>query len=93
MADLSAKGRVYAAADRISAERSPTVSTVRELARVSNADATRYLKAWKLEHLAAAGKIAATPQPVTELAVRKAGVVWAEAATADYARHSEAEKA
>lgn len=80
MADLSAKGRVCAAADQISAERSPTVST-------------RYLKAWKLEHLAAACKAAATPQPVTELAVSMAGMVWAEAATADDARHSEVEKA
>ncbi|MCO4251357.1 hypothetical protein [Pseudarthrobacter raffinosi] len=46
-----------------------------------------------MEHLAAAGKTAATPQPVTELAVRIAGMVWPEAATADDARHSEVEKA
>ncbi|TQS88299.1 hypothetical protein EU811_21300 [Arthrobacter sp. TS-15] len=72
---------------------SPTISTVRELAGVSNADAMRYLQAWKLEHLGAAGKIAATPQPVTELPVRMTAVVWAEAATADDARHSQVEKA
>ncbi len=45
----SVKDRVYAAAERISAERRPTVSTVRAAAGVSNADATRYLKEWSEE--------------------------------------------
>ncbi|NVM96071.1 DNA-binding protein [Arthrobacter wenxiniae] len=93
MADASSKSRVYAAADKISAERSPTISTVRELAGVSNADATRYLKEWRDDRLAAAGKIAAAPPSVTELAARMAGTVWAEAAAAADARHAEVEKA
>ena len=47
MAEQSVKDRVYAAAGRISAEKNPTVATVREAAGVSNADAGRYLKEWR----------------------------------------------
>jgi hypothetical protein len=50
---LSVKDRVFAAAEQISAERRPTVSTVRALAGVSNAGATRYLKEWSEEKQAA----------------------------------------
>ncbi|MET3810827.1 hypothetical protein ABIB14_001935 [Arthrobacter sp. UYEF3] len=46
MMTQSVKDRVYAAAEKISAERRPTVSTVRAAAGVSNADAIRYMKEW-----------------------------------------------
>ena len=65
MAEQSVKDRVYAAAERISAERNPTVATVREAAGVSNADATRYLKEWRTERDSAGSKIAATPPTIS----------------------------
>ena len=79
MAEQSVKDRVYAAAERISAERNPTVATVREAAGVSNADATRFLKEWRAERDSAGSKIAATPAAITEQALRLAGTVWEEA--------------
>ncbi|EMY34998.1 KfrA protein [Arthrobacter crystallopoietes BAB-32] len=82
------KERVYAAAERISADRNPTVSSVREAAGVSNADATRYLKQWREEKAAAGTQIAATPQAVLEHAARLAGTVWAEAARMADERHA-----
>jgi chromosome segregation ATPase len=88
MATTSIKDRVYAAAERIGAERNPTVSSVREAAGVSNADATRYLKEWREEKAAAGTRIAATPQAVLEHAARLAGTVWAEAARLADDRHA-----
>jgi chromosome segregation ATPase len=85
------KERVYAAAERISADRNPTVSSVREAAGVSNADATRYLKQWREEKAAAGTQIAATPQAVLEHAARLAGTVWAEAAQLADGRHAAVE--
>ncbi|GAC1381127.1 MAG: hypothetical protein NVSMB43_22400 [Pseudarthrobacter sp.] len=64
---LSVKDRVYAAVEQISAERRPTVSTVRAAAGVSNADATRYLKEWTEEKQAAGGQVAATPFPLASV--------------------------
>lgn len=93
MAETTAKDRVYAAAEKVSAERTPTVSAVRELASVSNADATRYLKEWKEDRAAAAGRMAAAPPSVTEIAVRMAGAAWTEAAALADARHAEVEAA
>ena len=93
MAEQSVKDRVYAAAERISAERNPTVATVREAAGVSNADATRYLKEWRAERDSAGAKIAATPATITEQALRLAGTVWAEAVRAATAEHAIIEKA
>ena len=84
----SVQERVYSAAEQISAERNPTVSSVREAAGVSNADATRYLKQWREEKAAAGTKIAATPQAVLEHAARLAGTVWAEAARLADDRHA-----
>ncbi|MFK4637133.1 DNA-binding protein [Paenarthrobacter histidinolovorans] len=84
----SAKDRVYAAAEQISAERRPTVSTVREAAKVSNADATRFLKEWNEEKQAAGGRVAATPPALLEQAARLAGAIWAEASTAAAERHA-----
>ncbi|WP_028268106.1 DNA-binding protein [Arthrobacter sp. MA-N2] len=66
----SVKDRVYAAAEQISAERRPTVSTVRAAAGVSNADATRYLKEWTEEKQAASGQVAATPAALLEQAAQ-----------------------
>lgn len=88
MAETSVKDRVYAAAEQISAERNPTVSSVRQAAGVSSADATRYLKEWREEKAAAGTQIAATPQAVLEHAARLAGAVWAEAAKLADDRHA-----
>ena len=93
MAEQSVKDRVYAAAERISAERNPTVATVREAAGVSNADATRFLKEWRAERDSAGSKIAATPAAITEQALRLAGTVWEEAVRTATAEHSVIEKA
>jgi hypothetical protein len=87
----SPKERVYAAAEKISAERNPTVSSVREAAAVSNADATRYLKAWREEKAAAGSRIAATPQPLLEQAARLAGSVWADAVALAAEQHAAVE--
>ena len=93
MAEQSVKDRVYAAAERISAEKNPTVATVREAAGVSNADATRFLKEWRAERDSAGSKIAATPATITEQALRLAGTVWAEAVRTATAEHAIIEKA
>lgn len=93
MSERSTKDRVYSAAEQVSADRTPTVSAVREIAGVSNADASRYLKEWKEERLAAGTRIAAAPASVTEIAVRMAGAAWTEAASLADARHAEVEAA
>lgn len=93
MAEQSVKDRVYAAAGRISAEKNPTVATVREAAGVSNADATRFLKEWRTERDSAGSKIAATPATITEQALRLAGTVWEEAVRTATAEHAIIEKA
>lgn len=90
---LSVKGRVYAAAEQISAERRPTVSTVRAAAGVSNADATRYLKEWTEEKQAAGGQVAAAPPALLEQAARLAGACWAEASALAAERHAAVEAA
>ena len=84
----SARDRVFAAAEKISAERNPTVSSVREAAGVSNADATRYLKAWRQESAVAGSRIVATPQPLLEQAARLAGSVWADAVALAAEQHA-----
>ncbi|MBG6191730.1 hypothetical protein IWX64_002697 [Arthrobacter sp. CAN_A212] len=84
----SARDRVYAAAEKISAERNPTVSSVREAAGVSNADATRYLKAWREESAVAGSRIVATPQPLLEQAARLVGSVWADAVALAAEQHA-----
>ena len=87
----SVKDRVFAAAERISAERRPTVSTVRAAAGVSNADATRYLKEWSEDRAAAGGVLAATPATLLEAAARLAGTAWAEASSLADERHAAVE--
>ena len=89
----SVKDRVFAAAEQISVERRPTVSTVRAAAGVSNADATRYLKEWLEERQAAGGQVAATPPALLEQAARLAGACWAEASAIANERHAAAEAA
>lgn len=84
----SARDRVYAAAEKISAERNPTVSSVREAAGVSNADATRYLKAWREESAVAGSRIVAAPQPLLDQAARLAGSVWADAVALAAEQHA-----
>lgn len=85
---LSVQDRVYAAAESISAEQNPTVSRVRETAGVSNADATRYLKAWRQERAAAGSQVTATPQAVLEHAARLAGTLWADAVRVAGSEHA-----
>lgn len=87
-APMSARDRVYAAAERIGAERRPTVSTVRAEAGVSNADATRYLKEWNEEKLSAHRTLAAAPPALLEQASRLAGACWAEASAIAAERHA-----
>jgi chromosome segregation ATPase len=87
------KDRVYAAAEAISAERNPTVSSVRETAGVSNADATRYLRQWRQERESTGTQIAATPQPIAEQATRLAGALWAEASRLAADKHAAVEAA
>ncbi|WP_246021308.1 DNA-binding protein [Arthrobacter echini] len=82
---------MYAAAETISAERNPTVSSVREAAGVSNADATRYLREWREEKAAAGSRIVATPQAVLEQAARLAGSVWADAVALATEQHAAVE--
>lgn len=89
----SAKDRVYTAAEQISAERRPTVSTVRAAAGVSNADATRYLKEWSEEKNVAGGRVAATPAVLLEQAARLAGASWAQASALADERHAGLEAA
>ena len=93
MGEQSVKDRVYAAAERVSATTNPTVATVRETAGVSNADAGRYLKQWRVEGESAGSKIAATPPAITEQAMRLAGTVWEEAVSTATAEHAIIEKA
>jgi hypothetical protein len=88
---MSAKDRVFAAAEPISAERHPTVSAVRAAAGVSNADPMRYFKEWTEEKQAAGGQVAATPAAILEQAARLAGACWAEASIAANERHAAAE--
>jgi hypothetical protein len=87
----SSKDRVYAAAEQISADRRPTISTVRDAAGVSNADATRYLKEWFEEKFAAGGQVAATPAALLEQSSRLAGAVWLEASRLADEKHSAVE--
>ncbi|MFW0775947.1 DNA-binding protein [Paenarthrobacter nitroguajacolicus] len=89
----SVKDRVFAAAEQISTERRPTVSTVRAAAGVSNADATRYLKEWSEEKLAAGGQVAATPPALLEQATRLAAACWADASALASERHAALEAA
>lgn len=89
----SVRERVYAAAARISAERRPTVSTVRAEAGVSNADATRYLKEWVEEQNSAHRAVAAAPPALLEQAARLAGAVWVEASAIAAERHATVEAA
>ncbi|WP_237742114.1 DNA-binding protein [Arthrobacter sp. CAL618] len=89
----SVKDRVYAAAETISVERRPTVSTVRAAAGVSNADATRYLKEWTEEKLAAGQSVAAAPPTLLEQAARLAGACWTEASSLATERHAVVEAA
>lgn len=89
----SIKERVYAAAEQISEERTPTVSAVREVAAVSMADASRYLKDWKGEHAAASSQVMATPPAIVDQAVKLAGSLWAEASGLAAAQHAEVQVA
>lgn len=90
---MNVKDRVYAAAEEISAERRPTVSTVRAAAGVSNADATRFLKEWNEEKRAAGGQVAATPPALLEQAARLAGAIWSEASSTANERHAASQAA
>lgn len=89
---MTSMERVYAAADTIGAERNPTVASVRELAGVSNADATRFLKQWRQERQDAGSAIAAAPAGLVEQAARLAGGLWAEASRLAAETHAALER-
>ncbi|MCZ2404850.1 DNA-binding protein [Paenarthrobacter sp. Z7-10] len=76
---VSAKERVFAAAEKVSSERAPTVASVREVAGVSMADASRFLREWKSDREESTRQVVAAPPSVTEYAQKLAGGVWGEA--------------
>lgn len=93
MTEPTAEARVHAAADEIEAAGGkPTVATVRERAGVSNADATRYLRAWREGRASAGATIAALPPALVEQSQRVAGLMWAEASSLAAASHSAVER-
>ena len=82
------KDRVYAAAETVSQERTPTVTAVRESAGVSMADASRYLKEWKSDREAATRQIIEAPPAVIEQGQRVAAAIWNEAIKLAGERHA-----
>ena len=92
-ADTTPQSRVYAAAAEIDREGGkPTVVTVRERAGVNNADATRYLRAWREEQASAGTRLAAIPAALVEQTQRAAAAMWAEATTLAAASHAALER-
>ena len=83
----SIKERVYAAAEKIGEDRTPTVTAVREAAGVSMADASRYLKEWKSDREAATRQIIAAPPTMIEHGQRLAAAIWDEAIKLASERH------
>ena len=77
----SIKERVYAAADKVGEDRTPTVTAVREAAGVSMADASRYLKEWKNDREASTRQMITAPPAVIEQGQKLAAAIWSEAVT------------
>lgn len=93
MAEISVEARVHAAADEIERDGNrPTVATVRERAGVNNADATRYLRAWREGQASSGATIAALPAALVEQSQRVAGLMWAEASSLASASHAAIER-
>jgi chromosome segregation ATPase len=93
MVEVSTEARVHAAADDIEREGNrPTVASVRERAGVNNADATRYLRAWREAHASSGATIAALPAALVEQSQRVAGLMWAEASALASASHAAVER-
>lgn len=87
--------RVYAAADQLLAEhgKRPSVALVREKARCSMADATRYTREWWADHQKAARTEQPTPDlpsPVADLAQRSTLAFWRAAVAAAREEHTAA---
>ena len=82
------KDRVYAAAETVSQEKTPTVTAVRKSAGVSMADASRYLKEWKTDREAATRQIIEAPPAVIEQGQRVAAAIWNEAIKLADERHT-----
>jgi len=62
MPDNKSQSRIYEAAEEIRIEGGkPTVAAVRERARVSNADATRHLRAWRADQSSASARLLPVP--------------------------------
>lgn len=87
MSTPTIKDRVFEAADQVAAERNPTVATVREVAGVSNSDATRYLKEWRAARAAASSPVISLPPALEEQALILAGTMWTQASALSAAHH------
>ena len=93
MTEISVEARVHAAADEIERDGTrPTVATVRERAGVNNADATRFLRAWREGRASSGATIAALPAALMEHSQRVAGLMWAEASSLASAAHAAVER-
>jgi chromosome segregation ATPase len=93
MTGTSAEERVHTAADEIERQGGkPTVATVRELAGVNNADATRFLRGWRERQASSGATIAALPAGLIEQSQRVAGLMWAEASSLAAASHAAVER-
>jgi septal ring factor EnvC (AmiA/AmiB activator) len=91
--DTTPESRVHAAADEIEREGGrPTVSSVRQRAGVSNADATRFLRGWRDGKESSGATIAALPAALVEQSQRVAGMMWAEASKLAGASHAALER-
>jgi hypothetical protein len=93
MTGTRAEERVHDAAGEIEREGGkPTVATVRELAGVNNADATRFLRGWRERQASSGATIAALPPGLIDQSQRVAGLMWAEASSLASASHSAVER-
>lgn len=83
---MDARQRVFAAATQLANEGvKPTVALVRDAAKCSSADATKFLREWKQERAqeaAAAADVPSVPGAVQQLAERTTTALWAAAVQA-----------
>ncbi|MGC5168706.1 DNA-binding protein [Luteimicrobium sp. DT211] len=95
---MDVKTRVYEAADELLAEtgKRPSVALVRERARCSMADASRYVREWwtKAQEKAAGEQpVPGLPSPVAEAAQRSTLALWRAAIAAAREEHASASAA
>src|SRR5690606_24028964 len=90
---MDVKQRVFEAAGELLVESGgvPTVAMVRERARCSNADATRFLREWRGQHeqqVAQEADVPAVPANVEQVAQRSTRALWQAAVQAARAEHT-----